>query len=103
MIIEAPREIHSSDDVLQGYIEYVEAGGSVEKFGREMTLDPERPELETPSVITFREDEEKIAQRGLWRHLGIIYLGIKKRAKTPNSSAIPRVTMEILHFADELR
>ena len=101
MVIEVPREIHSSDDVLRGYIQYVNAGGGIEEFGREMIIDPERPETDSPSVITFGVDEERIAQRGLWRHLGVIYRGIQKRA--PNSSAIAKVTMDTLHLADELR
>ena len=103
MVVQTSQEIHNSSDVFRGYISFVEAGGSVETFGAEMVTDPLRPRLETPPVVCFSHDEEVIARRGLWNHLGIVYRGIKKRTKTANSPAIAKVINKTLVLADNFR
>ena len=103
MIVNSPQEVFNLTDVIRDYIRYVETGGSVETFGGEMVEDPKRAELIDAPIVFFSPTEEIIARRGLWRHLGIIYRGIKKSAKTANTSAIPRVTHDIVTTVDDYR
>ncbi|MEK7095811.1 MAG: hypothetical protein AAB896_00760 [Patescibacteria group bacterium] len=103
MVVQTSQEIHNSSDVIRGYISFVEAGGGVETFEKEMVTDPLRPQLEAAPIICFTHDEEVIARRGLWNHLGIIYRGIKNKTRTASSRAIAEAINKPLVLADDFR
>lgn len=98
---ETPAEIFGPEGVIASYLKFVEAGGSVDTFG-EALIDPKRKELNDPLVICYSAREQLIAQRGLWRHLGIAYRGIQKRTKRPDR-AISDTTENIFYTADDYR